>query len=220
MSPTPNHADRRPLTTGEEVFNSVTHGAGALLSVAGLVWLLILSVKQGTVWHVVGSAVYGASLILLYTVSTLYHSVTTPRLQRCFARLDHVAIFSLIAGTYTPFLLTSLRGALGWTIFGVIWALALIGMVIRSIYLGRFRKLMVVLYLLMGWLIVFAIVPLTQAIPKISTAYLVAGGLCYTLGVVFYVWRSLKFSHGIWHLFVLAGSAFHFFAVVTTFAQP
>lgn len=213
----PIRAERRALTHGEEILNSVTHGIGALLSVAGLVLLLVVSVKQGTVWHVVGSAVFGSSLILLYTVSTLYHSVTNPPAKRFFARLDHVAIFLLIAGTYTPFLLTSLRGPLGWTLFGVIWTLALIGMIIRSVYLGRFRKLMVALYLLMGWLIVFAIVPLTRALPTISVRFLVAGGLSYTLGVAFYAQRNLKFSHGIWHLFVLAGSSFHFFAVLTSF---
>jgi len=214
----PSHPERRPLTKGEEIFNSVTHGIGALLSMAGLVLLIVVSVKQGTVWHVVGSGVFGSSLILLYTVSMLYHSITDPGLKRFFARLDHVAIFLLIAGTYTPFVLTTLRGALGWALFGVIWTLALIGVVIRAIYVHRFRKVMVMLYLLMGWLIVFAIVPLTKALPAISVRYLVAGGLCYTLGVPFYAWRNLKFSHGIWHLFVLAGSSFHFFAVLSSFA--
>ncbi|MCF7974709.1 MAG: hemolysin III family protein [Phycisphaerae bacterium] len=191
---------------------------GALFSIAGLIWLIVLSVKQGTAWHIVGSAVFGSSLIILYSFSTLYHSVTNPRVKRVFARLDHVAIFLLIAGTYTPFLLTTLRGPVGWTLFGVIWALALIGVIIRSIYLTRFRKLMVVLYLLMGWMIVFAIVPMTRALPTISTVFLVAGGCCYTLGVVFYAWRQLNFSHGIWHLFVLAGSGCHFFSVLTSFA--
>ncbi len=217
-SSAPDPMKRRALTPAEEVFNAVTHGLGALLSVAGLVWLLICSAKLGTLWHVVGSAIFGSSLIILYSVSTLYHAVTNPRIKRFFARLDHVAIFLLISGSYTPFLLTALRGALGWALFGIIWTLALIGIIIRSIYLGRFRKLMVALYLLMGWLIVFAIVPLTKALPPISTRYLVAGGLCYTVGVPFYAWRNLKFSHGIWHVFVLAGSSFHFFAVLTSLA--
>jgi hemolysin III len=211
-----DNSERRVLTLGEEMFNSVTHAIGALLSVAGLVLLIGSSIKQGTVWHIVGSAVFGSSLILLYTVSTLYHSVSNPRVKSFFARLDHVAIFLLIAGTYTPFVLTTLRGPLGWTLFGVIWTLAFIGMIIRSIFLGRFRKLMVSLYLLMGWLIVVAIVPMTRALPFISTVFLIAGGCCYTFGVAFYVRRQLKFSHGIWHLFVLAGSCFHFFSVLTS----
>jgi len=211
-----NHVERRALTMGEEILNSVTHGIGALLSLAGLVLLIVVSVKQGTVWHVVGSCVFGSSLILLYTVSTFYHSATNPALKRFFARLDHVAIFLLIAGTYTPFVLTALRGPLGWTLFGVIWTLALIGVIIRSIYLSRFRALMVVLYLLMGWLIVFAVGPMARALPKLSLICLVSGGICYTLGVTFYAWRQLKYSHGIWHLFVLAGSGFHFFAVLTS----
>jgi len=210
--------ERRALTVGEEILNAVTHGLGALLSVVGLVWLVVCSVKQGTVWHVVGSSIFGSSLVLLYTVSTLYHAVANPRIKQFFARLDHVAIFLLIAGSYTPFLLTSLRGPLGWTLFGVVWTLALMGIIIRSIFLGRFRKFMVALYLLMGWLIVFAIVPVTQALPATSLWYLVAGGLCYTVGVPFYVWRNLKFSHGLWHCFVLAGSGFHFFAVLTSLA--
>lgn len=216
VRPKSNHAERRALTMGEEILNSVTHGIGALLSLAGLVLLVVASVKQGTVWHVVGSAVFGSSLIMLYTVSTLYHSATKPAFKRFFARLDHVAIFLLIAGSYTPFVLTTLRGPLGWTIFGVIWTLAFIGMIIRSIYLGRFRKFMVVLYLLMGWIIVIAIVPMTRALPTLSLTCLVSGGLCYTLGVVFYAWRQLKYSHGIWHIFVMAGSSFHFFAVLTS----
>ncbi len=215
---TSKRTERRALTHGEEVFNSVTHGVGALLSVAGLVVLVVSSVAKGTVWHVVGSAVFGSSLICLYTVSTLYHSVTNPRIKQFFARLDHMAIFLLIAGTYTPFVLTTLRGPLGWTLFGVIWTLALIGMVIRSIYVGRFRKFMVVLYLLMGWMIVLAIVPMTRALSTVSVTCLVSGGLCYTVGVIFYAWRQLKYSHGIWHLFVLAGSTFHFFAVMTSIA--
>ncbi len=210
--------ERRALTLGEEVLNSVTHGVGALLSAAGLIVLVVSSVTQGTIWHVVGSAVFGCSLICLYAVSTLYHSVTNPRIKQVFARLDHVAIFLLIAGSYTPFVLTTLRGPLGWTLFGVIWTLALIGMIIRSIYLGRFRKFMVALYLLMGWMIVIAIVPMARALPMLSLTCLVSGGLCYTLGVIFYAWRQLKYSHGIWHLFVMAGSTFHFFAVLTSMA--
>ncbi len=214
----PVNPERRVLTLGEEIVNSVTHAIGALLSVAGLVLLIVLSIKQGTVWHIVGSAVFGSSLILLYTVSAFYHSVTNPRIKSLFARLDHVAIFLLIGGSYTPFLLTTLRGPLGWSLFGVIWTLAFMGMIIRSIFLGRFRKLMVVLYLLMGWLIVVAIVPLTRALPFMSTVFLVAGGCCYTFGVAFYMRRQMKYSHGIWHLFVLAGSCFHFFSVLNSFA--
>ncbi len=204
----------RKLTLKEEIFNSITHGIGTLLSIAALVILVVMAVRKGDAWHVVSYSIYGSSLILLYLSSTLYHSFTKEKIKNLFARFDHAAIFLLIAGTYTPFLLTVLRGTLGWVLFGIIWGVALIGVVIRSIYLTRFRKLMVGLYLAMGWLFVVAVGPMIKNLSTLSIIFLFAGGISYSVGVIFYVNRNLKYGHGIWHLFVLGGSIMHFFAVV------
>lgn len=205
---------KRKLTPGEEIFNSITHGVGTLLSVAALVTLIVIAVMKGSAWHIVSFSIFGSTLVLLYLSSTLYHSFTSEKLKNLFARFDHAAIFLLIAGTYTPFLLTSLRSTLGWVLFGIIWGLALTGVVIRSIYLTKFKKLMVALYLGMGWLIIVAVGPMIENLPKISLILLLAGGVSYSTGVIFYVWRNLKYGHGIWHLFVLAGSIMHYFAVL------
>lgn len=204
----------RNLSIGEEIFNSITHGIGTLLSVAGLVLLIVFAAIKGTAWHVVSFSIFGTTLVLLYLSSTLYHSFTKEKIKNLFVRFDHAAIFLLIAGTYTPFLLTALRGTLGWTLFGIIWTVAIAGVVIRSIYLTRFRKLMVAIYLIMGWMFVVAIGPMMENLPKISLIFLLLGGIMYSVGVVFYAWRSLKYGHGIWHLFVLAGSIMHFFSVI------
>lgn len=204
----------RKLTLGEEIFNSITHGIGTLLAIAGLVLLIVFAAIKGNAWHVVSFTIFGSTLVLLYLSSTLYHSFTSEKVKNIFARFDHAAIFLLIAGTYTPFLLTALRGALGWTLFGIIWGVALVGVVIRSIYLTRFRKLMVAIYLLMGWFFVVAIGPMMKNLPGLSLLFLMIGGLAYSIGVIFYMWRNLKYGHGIWHLFVLAGSIMHFFAVL------
>jgi hemolysin III len=207
-------AGYRELTIKEEIFNSITHGIGTILSIGALVILVILAVMKGDAWHVVSYTIYGSTLILLYLSSTLYHSFTNEKIKNLFARFDHAAIFLLIAGTYTPFLLTVLRGTLGWTLFGIIWGVAVAGVVIRSIYLTRFRKLMVALYLAMGWMFVVAVGPMIKNLPQTSIIFLFLGGIFYSVGVVFYMWRTLKYGHGIWHLFVLAGSIMHFFAVV------
>ncbi len=204
----------RKLTQGEEIFNSVTHGIGTLLSVAALVTLIVFAVMKGSAWHVVSYSIFGSTLVLLYLASTLYHSFTGEKVKNLFARFDHAAIFLLIAGTYTPFLLTSLRGTLGWVMFGIIWGLAIVGIVIRSIYLTRFKKLMVALYLGMGWLMIIAVGPMIENLPKLSLIFLLLGGIFYSVGVVFYMWSTLKYGHGIWHLFVLAGSIMHYFAVL------
>ncbi len=204
----------RALTFKEEIFNSVTHGIGVLLSIAGLVILTVFAANKGNAWHVVSFSIYGTSLILLYLSSTLYHSFTKASLKNLFARFDHSAIFLLIAGTYTPFVLTTIRSPLGWTLFGIVWGLAVAGIVIRSIFLTRFRKLMVGIYVAMGWLFLIAIVPMVRNLPAESVAFLFIGAGCYSLGVIFYAWRNLKYGHGIWHLFVLAGSITHFFSVL------
>jgi hemolysin III len=207
---------RRQLTAAEETVNAITHGMGIPLSIAGLVILVVTAVTYGNTWHVVSFSVFGASLIACYTSSTLYHSFSGEKIKNLFARFDHASIFLLIAGTYTPFLLTVIKGVLGWTMFGIIWGLAIAGIVIRSIYLERFRKLMVAIYLIMGWMIVFAIKPVLNNLPSLSLVLLLAGGISYSAGVVFYAWRKLPYSHSIWHLFVLGGSITHFFAILYT----
>lgn len=204
----------RTLSLGEEVFNSITHGVGTLLSIAALVLLVVFASIRGNAWHIVSFSIFGATLVLLYLASTLYHSFTKEKVKNLFARFDHAAIFLLIAGTYTPYVLTVLRGALGWTIFGIIWGLAISGVVIRSIYLTRFRKLMVGIYLGMGWMFTLAIVPMIRNLSTTSLIFLFLGGVFYSIGVIFYMWRTLKYGHGIWHLFVLAGSIMHFFSVL------
>ncbi len=208
--------NRRELSLAEEIVNSSTHGIGVLLSIAALVILVVVAAKHGNAWHVVSFSIFGASLVMLYTSSTLYHSFTNIKIKNIFARFDHASIFALIAGTYTPFLLTTNRGALGWTFFGIIWAVAIAGIVIRTIHLYKYRRLMVAIYLLMGWMFVFMFDSMIKNLPTISLIFLLIGGLSYTIGVIFYAWRKLPFGHGIWHLFVLGGSISHFFAVLYT----
>ena len=203
----------RQLSTREEIINSITHGIGALLSIVALIILIIVAGRHGDIWHLVSFSIYGSTLILLYLSSTLYHSFSNPKIKNLFARFDHISIFLLIAGTYTPILLTSIRGVWGWTLFGIIWGMALTGAIIRSIYLHKFRKLMVAIYLVMGWMAVVAGKQIYLSLPSISLTFLVLGGVAYSIGVIFYMWRSLPYGHGIWHLFVLAGSILHFFAI-------
>ena len=200
-------------TLGEEIAHSVTHGVGALLSIAGLVVLVALAAVRGNAWHVVSCSIFGATLIVLYTTSTLYHSITHPRAKRVLRVLDHSAIFLLIAGTYTPFTLVNMRGGWGWTLFGVIWGLALLGIAFKLTASSRYRILSVLLYIAMGWLVLIALKPLVASVAPPGLALILAGGLAYTLGVIFYAWKDLPYSHAIWHLFVLAGSILHFFAV-------
>ncbi|HYQ56964.1 MAG TPA: hemolysin III family protein [Draconibacterium sp.] len=204
----------RTLSIGEEIFNSITHGIGVLLSIAALVLLVVFAAIKGSAWHVVSFSIFGSTMVLLYLSSTLYHSFSHQKVKNILVRIDHAAIFLLIAGTYTPFVLTTIRGALGWALFGIIWGLAITGVIIRSIYLTRFRKLMVGIYLVMGWMFLIAIGPIVRNLPTSSIAFLFIGGGCYSIGVIFYAWRNLKYGHGIWHLFVLAGSVMHFFAVL------
>ena len=197
----------------EEIANTTTHGLGALLSIAALVLLIVFSALNGNSWHIVSSVIFGTSMILLYTASMLYHLVSTPKLKKLFRTLDHSSIFLLIAGTYTPFTLVSLRGGLGWTLFGLVWGIAIAGIILETVTRQKYQKLSLTLYLGMGWLIIVAIKPILHVVEPGGIALLVAGGLCYTIGVIFYVWKSLIFNHAIWHLFVLAGTVLHFFAV-------
>ena len=199
---------------GEEIANSVTHGVGAALSVAGLILLVVLSANDGDVWRVVSFSVYGSTLVILYLASTLYHSFQNPRVKRVFRVFDHASIYLLIAGSYTPVLLVSMRGAWGWSLFGVVWGLALLGVAFKVIFIGRYEVLATAAFVLMCWLVVIAFKEMIVRVPPGGIALLIAGGLVYTLGVIFYAWEKLPFNHAIWHLFVLGGSICHFFAVL------
>lgn len=201
------------FSPAEEVSHAVSHGIGMVLSIIGLVVLVAASYRQGDVLRMVGSAVFGTTLILLYAASTLYHSVRTPRIKPVLRMLDHTAIYLLIAGTYTPFTLVTLRGPWGWGILIAIWTLALAGISHAWSPWRRHRAVAHVLYILMGWLIVIAAVPLSKALESGGLALLVLGGLVYTSGIAFYGWRRLPYNHLVWHLFVLTGSVLHFFAV-------
>jgi hemolysin III len=198
----------------EELANSVTHGVGLALSVAGLVILVVLASLRGSAWHIVTCSVYGATLVALYAASTVYHSVREPRAKRILQVFDHSAIYLLIAGTYTPFALVNLRGVWGWTLLGLVWALAA-GGILFKIFAGiRFPKLSTLVYILMGWLAVIAIRPILTHVPLGGIAWLFAGGFAYTFGVVFYASKRVPYNHAIWHVFVLVGSICHYFAVM------
>lgn len=205
----------RPYCLKEEIWSSVIHGIGILFGVAGLAVLVTLSAFYGDVWSIVSTAVFGVSMIVLYAASTLYHAIPFPEAKRKLKKFDHISIYYLIAGSYTPFLLVNLRGTTGWIIFGIIWFLALTGTILKLFSQGSGTKFWSIgLYLLMGWLIVFASGQLVSAIPATGLAFLIAGGLFYTLGIFFYVWKSRKYTHAIWHFFVLSGTIMHFFAVL------
>lgn len=207
-------AQSRQYTKGEELANSLTHGVGALLAVGGLALLVTLAVLRGDVWHVVACSIYGAAMVVLYTASTLYHAVSRPRAKSALQVFDHAAIFLLIAGTYTPFTLVSLRGPWGWSLFGTVWGLALAGIVVEIAFPGRWPVFSLVLYVAMGWVGVVAVKPLLSVVPAGGLILLLLGGLAYTGGIVFYVWKRLPYGHAVWHVFVLAGTVFHFFAVL------
>lgn len=201
-------------TLGEEIANSITHGIGAVFGVTALTIMVAVAATSGDVWGVVGASIFGATLVLLYTASTLYHAITAPRAKNVLRILDHSAIFLLIAGTYTPITLVSLRGPWGWSLLGAVWGLALAGVLLEATPLRRLPAISLVLYLTMGWAIVVAARPIIAAMASGGLTLLIAGGLSYTLGLTFYGWRRLPYSHAIWHLFVLAGSTCHVLAVV------
>ncbi|MDV6316663.1 PAQR family membrane homeostasis protein TrhA [Idiomarina sp. HP20-50] len=206
-------SEHKAYTVAEEVAHALTHGVGAVLSVVALVVMLIWTTDYGNVWHVVAASIYGASLILLYTASTLYHAFPWPRIKAVFQQFDHAAIYVLIAGTYTPFALINLNGVWGWTLLGVAWGIALLGVILELGIKKRIKWLSLSLYLGMGWMALIAIKPMIDNVDAGGLMLLVAGGLAYTFGVIFYVWKSLPYHHAIWHLFVLAGSVFHFFSI-------
>lgn len=206
--------EKRKLTQGEEITNVILHGVGLGLAIAALVVLVVLSSMFGTVWHTVSFSIYGATLVILYLSSTLYHSFPHGKVKNIFKIFDHAAIYLLIAGTYTPISLITLRGGLGWAIFTVVWIIAVSGIVFKVFFVKKFKILSTLLYIAMGWLIVIAIKPLFLALNDTSVIFLVLGGVLYTAGTIFYAWRSLKYHHAIWHLFVLAGSICHFFTML------
>ncbi|RJP64500.1 MAG: hemolysin III family protein [Candidatus Abyssobacteria bacterium SURF_17] len=204
----------RRYSTGEEIVNSVTHGIGTVLSIVGLVILVVFAALYGDVWHVVGFSIFGGTLVFLYASSTLYHSFSKPSVKAILREIDHSAIFLLIAGTYTPFTLVTLRGAWGWSMLIVVWALAIVGISTKFVRVFKFRGLSVAIYLFMGWMGVVAIKQIVSGVPLTSLILLIIGGLAYTTGVVFYCSRTVPFHHGIWHIFVLCGSVSHYFAVL------
>lgn len=201
-------------TLGEEIANSITHGVGIGLSIAALVILVVLASKRGDAWRIVSFSIYGATLILLYLSSTLYHSVVNPKIKNIFRILDHSAIYLLIAGSYTPITLTFMRGAWGWTLFGIVWGIALGGITLTILLLDKLKALLVISYVAMGLLIVIAFKPMMQMVPKGMIIWLFTGGACYILGIVFYLWKRLPYHHPIWHIFVLGGSISHFLGIL------
>ena len=205
----------RTVSTGEEIANAITHGIGALLAVAALVVLIVMAAIHGSVWHIVSFSIFGATLVLLYFASTLYHSLTHAKAKRVFHKFDHISIYLLIAGTYTPFCLTALRGWIGWTVLGVVWSCAILGAVLKAISVGKRIKLSTVLYILMGWVILVAIQPLYKAMPFNGFLFLIAGGISYTIGTIFFIRNQVKYNHSVWHVFVLGGSVLHFFSVLS-----
>jgi hemolysin III len=198
----------------EEVAHAVSHGIGVVLAIAGLAVLVAQAALRGDALHVTTSAVFGTTLVLLYVASTLYHAIPIAPAKRILRVLDHASIYLLIAGTYTPFCLGPLRGPWGWSLFALVWTGALAGVLFKSFAIGRAPIASVVLYVALGWSAVLVIGPLARSLPAAGMKLLVAGGLAYTLGLAFYAWRSLRFHHLIWHLFVLAGSILHYFAVL------
>lgn len=207
-------ANTHTYSRKEEIANAITHGIGALLSVAALVLLVVYAALNGTAWHVVSFSIYGATMLLLYINSTLVHSLREGKAKDFFEFMDHSSIYLFIAGTYTPFMLVAIRGPLGWTLFGIAWGIAVFGVFFKAFFVKRFLFMSTIFYIAMGWMIVIAWGPLTEAVAGRGILLLVLGGVTYTLGTVFYVWRGFPYHHAIWHLFVLAGTILHFFVVL------
>lgn len=196
---------------GEEITNAITHGIGSILAIAALVIMVVYS--AGNPWKIVSSAIYGASMIILFTMSTLYHALSNQKAKRIFRVFDHTSIFLLIAGTYTPLTLVLLNGALGWVLFGIVWATSILGIVLNCINIEKFKKFSMVCYIASGWCIVIAAYPVFKNMALSGIILLVAGGLMYTIGVIFYKKKTVSYMHAIWHLFVLAGAVLQFFSI-------
>jgi len=197
----------------EDFASSMIHGAGFILAIIGMCLLIAYASIYGNAWHIVSCSIYGSTLVLLYTASTLYHSIRLAKARKVLRVLDHSTIFLLISGTYTPFTLVNLRGPWGWSIFGVIWALAVIGILFQTTGFLKGAKVSVAFYVAMGWVVVVAIKPMLSLVDTGGLVLLLLGGVAYTTGVVFYVWRQIPYNHAIWHVFVVAGSTLHFFAI-------
>ncbi|MCE5203915.1 MAG: hemolysin III family protein [Coriobacteriales bacterium] len=212
--PTETKKQARPYSLGEEIANAITHGLGVALSVAALTLLVVFAAIWGNGWHLASAIVYGVTLVVLYLASTLYHSIQHEKARRVLRIVDHSSIYLLIAGTYTPFTLVTLRDSGGWWLFGIVWGLALAGVVLEAFAIDRPKWMSLPLYIAMGWLVVVAIRPLVANLPSGGVWLLVAGGLAYTLGTVFYILKRVPYMHMVWHLFVLAGSVCHFLAVM------
>lgn len=200
-------------TLGEELFSSISHGVGAIFGVCALVLMVIKSAIAGSALKVVCSAIFGASIIILYTMSTLYHAITNKTAKAVFRILDHTTIFILIAGTYTPICLVTLGGWLGWTIFGVQWGVAALGITLNAVSIERFKVFSMIGYITLGWCVIFAARPMIQHMAPVGLLLMLIGGIFYTAGITFYALKKIKYMHSIWHLFVLAGTVFHTFAI-------
>ena len=197
----------------QELANTSTHGLGIILSIIALMLLVNWASEAQDMWKLISFSIFGTTLVLLYTASTLYHGAKTAKMKQFFEKIDHMAIYLLIAGSYTPFTLVTLRGAWGWTLFGIIWAIALLGIIYKMFFLGRWKRFSVILYVSMGWMAVVAVQPFFENLHTGGLILLGIGGLLYSLGVIFFIWERLPFNHAIWHLFVLGGSVCHFLAV-------
>lgn len=204
----------RPSTKSEEVLNILTHGIGIGLAIAGLTLLVVFAALAGNAWAIVSCAIFGLTMFTLYFGSTMCHATIGQKSECFFEVWDSVAIYALIAGTYTPFLLVNLRGWIGWTVFGILWAIVIFGAIMKIRNPRQQPKWMVVLYLVMGWTLIFILPAMLRNIPARGLWFILAGGLSYSLGVIFYLWRKMKYSHAIWHLFVIGGSVCFFFAVL------
>jgi hemolysin III len=207
-------AQTHTFSKGEEIANSITHGIGILLSAAALVLLIVFSAINGTQLHILTFIVYGVTMLTLYTASTLLHALPKGRAKNVFEILDHSSIYFFIAGSYTPITLIIMDGALGWTLFGIVWTLALAGTVFKVFFVRRFLFASTVLYVLMGWLAIFGWSEITAKVGTTGIAFLVTGGVVYSVGAIFYMWRAFPYHHAVWHVFVLAGTVLHFFFVV------
>ena len=198
----------------EEISNSITHGIGVILSIAALVILIVFASLYGNVWHVVSFTLFGVTMLLLYTSSTLLHALKPGKAKDFFEIMDHSSIYFFIAGSYTPFLLVAVQSATGWTLFGIVWGLAIAGTIFKSFFVKKFLFTSTLLYVVMGWLIVFVWDDLVTAVHPTSLILLISGGLLYTVGAVFYIWKLFKHHHAVWHIFVLSATVCHFFAVI------
>lgn len=205
--------DTHTFSKGEEIANAITHGIGALLSIVALVFLIVFASIHGTAWHIVSFTIFGVTMFLLYFSSTMVHALPTGKAKDLFEILDHSAIYFFIAGSYTPFTFIVIQGTLGWTLFGIVWGLAIGGTIFKSFFVKKYVFTSTILYVVMGWLVVIGWNAIVENLNPTGMFLFVAGGILYTCGAVFYVWRGFKYHHAIWHLFVIAGSAAHFFCV-------